>query len=148
LFETHDASKLAVPPGIYPSGVRHWSTVSLGLITPWLVVTVSACTPSQHSGVRVILMAQAQHLIELQETEDCTISNIQLLRPRPVPSEGWDVGDVVLIKAGVRVEYIEAKIVQRTVEQFTLIDKSVYTYVDWQLSDDSTTALQEIYTAP
>jgi hypothetical protein len=116
-------------------------------MTPWLLVTVSVHSPAQTPGVRVVMMTQAQHLIELQETTDNRVENIQLVRPRPVPSEGWDMGDVVHISTGIRVEYIEAKIVQRSVEQYTLLDNSVFTYVDWRLTDDSTTVLQEIYTA-
>ncbi|MEE9320512.1 MAG: hypothetical protein V3U76_08705 [Granulosicoccus sp.] len=148
MFETHDASKLLVPPGIYPHGVSHWSTVYLSLVTPWLLVTVSVRGPAQAPGVRVVMMTQAQHLIELQETTDSKVENIQLVRPRPAPSKGWDMGDVVRICTGIRVEYIEAKIVQRAVEQYTLLDNTIFTYVDWRLTDDSTTVLQEVYTAP
>ena len=76
------------------------------------------------------MMTQAQHLIELQETADSVVSNIQLVRPRAVPSDGWDMGGIARISTGIRVEYIEAKIVQRVVEQYTLLDNNVFTYVD------------------
>jgi hypothetical protein len=124
MFETYESARLEAIPGYDSPSVATWSSVFTRIHTPWIHVVYAVLDADEITASRVIFLLNPSQLLELKESKEVEIIEVNLVSPAYLSGAGrWAMEELEAIW-----EADEPEIGHKQVAQIFIVPGKRYVY--------------------